>query len=130
MRYYWIGDVRYYQPRVGLARRAMLQNPSAETRLAEGGPGVLEEKKRTIVNPYYIGGAQMLGPREQSAPLAPGSCLVHKPKWAKHTIEEAIQEAERRLAADPRLTEVSIVKIVRVVRRAKPVVAIDVEVVE
>lgn len=58
---------------------------------------------------------------------------IRAPRYSKATLLEAIEEAQRRLAVDPKLTEVSVVKIVRVVRREKPVpppVTVEIEVVD
>jgi hypothetical protein len=94
-----------------------------------------DKKPSTVRNPYYIGSGFLLRPSEQVKPGtvkrgANGNCYKVQPVHAKHTLQDAINEAKRRLAADPKLDAISVVKIVRVVRRAKPVVDVDVEVVE
>lgn len=117
----WRNGVRYFHLVEGHERVAVMQRRNKGDRDEAPAP------PRTVNNPYYIGNAQMVGAREQ------GRDKGYAPKFAKATLQEAVNEATRRLAADSKLTEVSIVRIVRVVRRAAPVPpppAVTIEVVE
>jgi len=122
--YYWRGGVRYFKTQTGKELKASLQKVESGDQLERAEP------TKTVSRPYYIGNPEMVGLREQGRPACDGLPGNAKPRYTSRTVQEAIKDAERRLADNPRLTEVSIVKIVRVVRRAKPVVAIDIEEVE
>lgn len=119
--YFWLNHTRYYgwgNGRVTTAMRQEREDTDIDCSL---------QAPQTVTRPYYIGSESMVGAREQGRTRS-----TAKPLYSKATLEDAVQDAQQRLIANPRLTEVSIVKIVRVVRRAKPVPppsAFDIEVV-
>lgn len=121
--YFWHNGVRYCREPDGTLRMAVSQ-----VRWALDGDS--DESglpcPPTVVNPFYIGSANLLQDREQ------GRDTANTPRHTMRTVEEAIAAAQRRLSVEPHLTEVSIVKIVRVVRRKKvepPPSAVEIEVV-
>ena len=65
---------------------------------------------------FYVGSIERITPQAQTGVLD---------SYSKETIEEAVGAARIKLAADPKLSAVPIVQIVRVVRRATAPVIVE-----
>lgn len=73
-------------------------------------------KHTTINRRFYIGSSQLISHAEQEGA---------NPKYAQPDLLSAIDAAERRLAADPSLKEVSVVEIIAIVRRRRAPVEVE-----
>lgn len=93
-----------------------------------------EKKKMTKVrNPYYVAAPSVTTTREQDQVNDPKqgvslSVATHdrSGRWTRPTVNAAIEHAEELLRTDQTLEHVAIVKIVRVVRRKKTPVTVEV----
>lgn len=95
-----------------------------------------KEKKMKVRNKFYVAAPSVTAEHEQAepnlegkVPLAGGPLpkgLINRPRWTRHTLADALKHAEQMLEADPKLEHVAVTQIVRVVRRKKAPVVVEV----
>lgn len=103
---------------------------------------MMKKKPVKIRNKYYVAAAHVTSDGEQAQdntaknvalsvprvnpPHTGGSAAHHEGKWTRRDLKDAIKHAEQILEAQPNRDHVTIVKIVRVVRRKKAPVVVEV----
>lgn len=81
-----------------------------------------------IKNKYYVGKESLLGHQHQHMPAGynPKQGALSQIPWPKRSLAEAVKHAESVLQDNPKIQEVAIVQIVRLVRRKASPVEVEV----